>query len=109
VATRHRGDALRSQARHLLRDRDAVYGRAFRQRTRRIGIDAIAPPDDITRLDLPSTSQASDLPCCDPRRRAARAQLTCAAAAISLAANSQRQCPVCGMNGCINAVSAWMV
>ena len=30
--------------RHLLRDRDAVYGRDFRQRTRRIGIDAIASP-----------------------------------------------------------------
>ena len=30
--------------RHLLRDRDAVYGREFRQRARRIGIDAIATP-----------------------------------------------------------------
>jgi transposase InsO family protein len=30
--------------RHLLRDRDAVYGRGFRQRARRIGIDAIATP-----------------------------------------------------------------
>src|SRR5439155_16149522 len=30
--------------RHLLRDRDAVYGRDFRQRTRRVGIDAIATP-----------------------------------------------------------------
>ncbi len=30
--------------RHLLRDRDAVYGRDFRERARRIGIDAIAPP-----------------------------------------------------------------
>ena len=30
--------------RHLLRDRDAVYGRDFRQRARRIGIDAIASP-----------------------------------------------------------------
>jgi transposase InsO family protein len=30
--------------RHLLRDRDAVYGRDFRQRARRIGIDAIATP-----------------------------------------------------------------
>jgi transposase InsO family protein len=29
---------------HLLRDRDAVYGRDFRQRARRIGIDAIATP-----------------------------------------------------------------
>jgi transposase InsO family protein len=30
--------------RHLLRDRDAVYGRDFRQRARRIGIDAVATP-----------------------------------------------------------------
>jgi len=30
--------------RHLLRDRDAVYGRDFRQRSRRIGIDAITTP-----------------------------------------------------------------
>jgi putative transposase len=30
--------------RHLLRDHDAVYGRDFRQRTKRIGIDAIATP-----------------------------------------------------------------
>ena len=30
--------------RHLLRDRDSVYGRDFRQRARRIGIDAIAAP-----------------------------------------------------------------
>jgi putative transposase len=30
--------------RHLLRDCDAVYGRDFRQRTRRIGIDAVATP-----------------------------------------------------------------
>jgi len=30
--------------RHLPRDRDAVYGRDFRQRARRIGIDAIATP-----------------------------------------------------------------
>jgi hypothetical protein len=30
--------------RHLLRDRDAVYGRDFRQRSHRIGIDAIASP-----------------------------------------------------------------
>jgi transposase InsO family protein len=28
----------------LLRDRDAVYGRDFRQRAQRIGIDAIATP-----------------------------------------------------------------
>ena len=30
--------------RHLLHDRDAVYGRDFRQRARRIGVDAIATP-----------------------------------------------------------------
>ena len=30
--------------RHLLRDRDAVYGRDFRQRARRIGIDSVATP-----------------------------------------------------------------
>jgi transposase InsO family protein len=30
--------------RHLLRDRDAVYGREFRRRAQRIGIDAIATP-----------------------------------------------------------------
>jgi putative transposase len=30
--------------RHLLRDRDAVYGRDFRQRAQRVGIDAIATP-----------------------------------------------------------------
>jgi transposase InsO family protein len=30
--------------RHLLRDRDAVYGRDFRQRAGRIGIDAVATP-----------------------------------------------------------------
>jgi transposase InsO family protein len=30
--------------RHLLRDRDAAYGRDFRQRARRIGIDGIATP-----------------------------------------------------------------
>ncbi len=30
--------------RYLLRDRDAVYGRDFRQRASRIGIDAIATP-----------------------------------------------------------------
>jgi transposase InsO family protein len=33
-----------SKPRHLLRDRDAVYGRDFRQRARRLGIDAIATP-----------------------------------------------------------------
>ena len=30
--------------RHLLRDRDAVYGHDFRQRARRIGIDAVTTP-----------------------------------------------------------------
>ena len=30
--------------RHLLHDRDAVYGRDFRQRARRIGLDGIATP-----------------------------------------------------------------
>jgi putative transposase len=33
-----------SKPRHLLRDRDAAYGRDFRQRARRIGIDAVATP-----------------------------------------------------------------
>src|SRR5919109_5125120 len=33
-----------SKPRHLLRDRDAVYGNDFRQRARRIGIDAVATP-----------------------------------------------------------------
>jgi transposase InsO family protein len=33
-----------NKPRHLLRDRDAVYGRDFRQRARRIGIDSIATP-----------------------------------------------------------------
>jgi transposase InsO family protein len=33
-----------TKPRHLLHDRDAVYGRDFRQRARRIGIDAIATP-----------------------------------------------------------------
>src|SRR5919202_477676 len=32
------------QPRHLLRDHDVVFGRDFRQRARRIGIDAIATP-----------------------------------------------------------------
>ena len=34
----------RHAPRHLLHDRAAVYGRDFRQRARRIGIDAIATP-----------------------------------------------------------------
>jgi transposase InsO family protein len=33
-----------NKPRHLLRDHDAVYGRDFRQRARRIGVDAIATP-----------------------------------------------------------------
>src|ERR671933_917732 len=33
-----------NKPRHLLRDHDAVYGRDFRQRARRIGMDAIATP-----------------------------------------------------------------
>src|SRR4029450_10679917 len=37
--------------RHLLRDRDAVYGRDFRQRARRIGVDAIATPDRAPRAN----------------------------------------------------------
>ena len=32
------------QPRHVLRDRDAVYGRDFRRRAQRIGIDSIATP-----------------------------------------------------------------
>jgi hypothetical protein len=33
-----------NKRRHLLRNRDAVYGRDFRQRARRISIDAVATP-----------------------------------------------------------------
>jgi len=33
-----------TRPRHLMRDRDAVYGRDFRRRAKRIGIDAIATP-----------------------------------------------------------------
>jgi transposase InsO family protein len=33
-----------NKSRHLLRDRDGVYGRDFRQRARRIGIDSIVTP-----------------------------------------------------------------
>src|SRR3954469_25030863 len=33
-----------NKPRHLLQDRDAVYGRDFRQRASRIGIDSIATP-----------------------------------------------------------------
>ena len=36
---------------HLLRDRDAVHGRDVRQRTRRIGIDAIATPTASPRAN----------------------------------------------------------
>jgi len=35
---------LGNKPRHLLRDHDAVYGRDFRRRAKRIGIDAIATP-----------------------------------------------------------------
>jgi len=35
---------LGHKPRHLLRDRDAVYGRDFRKRARSIGIDAIVTP-----------------------------------------------------------------
>jgi putative transposase len=42
--------------RHLLRDRDAVYGRDFRQRTRRIGIDAITTPVRSPRMS-PNTEK----------------------------------------------------
>src|SRR5437588_10321406 len=38
--------------RHLLRDRDAVYGRDFRQRASRIGIDAIATPVRSPRANV---------------------------------------------------------
>ena len=37
--------------RHLLHDRDAVYGRDFRRRARRIGLDAIATPIRSPRAD----------------------------------------------------------
>jgi transposase InsO family protein len=37
--------------RHLLHDRDAVYGRAFRQRAHRIGIDGITTPARSTRAN----------------------------------------------------------
>src|SRR5438309_1342728 len=44
LAPGHRGHPWGNTPRHLLRDRDAVYGRDLRQRVRRIGIDAIATP-----------------------------------------------------------------
>ena len=37
--------------RHLLRDRDAAYGRDFRRRARRIGVDAIATPLSIAACE----------------------------------------------------------
>ena len=37
--------------RHLLRDRDAAYGREFRQRARRMGIDSIATPVRASRAN----------------------------------------------------------
>ena len=40
-----------NKPRHLLRDRDAMYGRDFRQRARRMGIDAIATPVRSTRAN----------------------------------------------------------
>ena len=40
-----------NQPRHLLRDRDAVYGRDFHQRARRIGIDSIATPSRAPRAN----------------------------------------------------------
>ena len=40
-----------NKPRHLLHDRDAVYGRDFRQRARRIGIDVIATPVQSPRAN----------------------------------------------------------
>jgi transposase InsO family protein len=40
-----------TRPRHLLRDRDAVYGRDLRQRAKRIGIDAIATPIRLPRAN----------------------------------------------------------
>jgi len=37
--------------RHLLRDRDAVYGREFRKHARRIGIDAVSTPIHAPRAN----------------------------------------------------------
>jgi transposase InsO family protein len=37
--------------RHLLRDRDAVYGRDFRKRARRIGIHAVAMPIHVPKAN----------------------------------------------------------
>ncbi|MCA1645624.1 MAG: transposase [Chloroflexi bacterium] len=33
-----------NKPRHLLRDRDAIYGGDFRERTRRVGTDALSTP-----------------------------------------------------------------
>jgi hypothetical protein len=46
-----------TKPRHLLRDRDAVYGREFRKRARRIGIDAIASP-----IHAPTRTMSRQLP-----------------------------------------------
>jgi transposase InsO family protein len=40
-----------AKPRHLLRDRDAAYGRDFRARAERIGIDAIATPVGAPRAN----------------------------------------------------------
>ena len=46
--------------RHVLRDRDAVYGRDFRQRASRIGIDAIATPVRSPRANAVAELMSSD-------------------------------------------------
>ena len=48
------------QPRHLFRDRDAIYGREFRRRARRIGIDAITTPIHAPSAN-PSRSKQSGL------------------------------------------------
>jgi putative transposase len=40
-----------SKPRHLLHDRDAVYGRDFRKRAGRIGVDAVATPIHTPKAD----------------------------------------------------------
>jgi hypothetical protein len=40
----HLTPVLGTKPRYLLRHRDAVFGREFRKRTRRIGIDAVPTP-----------------------------------------------------------------
>src|SRR5205085_8445896 len=47
-----RSDAVGSKPRQLLRDHDAVYGRDFRQRARRLSIDAIATPVASPRANV---------------------------------------------------------